>query len=45
MREAGQAPAGTEELILDVTDAGQIREAAAGIEELHGLVNLSLIHI
>jgi len=39
VREAGQAPAGTEELILDVTDAGQIREAAAGIEELHGLVN------
>ena len=39
MRKAGQAPAGTEELILDVTDAGQIREAAAGIEELHGLVN------
>ena len=39
VRRAGDAPAGTEEVLLDVTDADQIRAAAGGVEELHGLVN------
>jgi NAD(P)-dependent dehydrogenase (short-subunit alcohol dehydrogenase family) len=40
VRKQGDAPAGTEELLLDVTDEGQIRAAAEDVgEELHGLVN------
>jgi NAD(P)-dependent dehydrogenase (short-subunit alcohol dehydrogenase family) len=39
VRRAGDAPQGTEEVLLDVTDAAQIKAAAHGIEELHGLVN------
>jgi NAD(P)-dependent dehydrogenase (short-subunit alcohol dehydrogenase family) len=40
VRNKGDAPAGTEELLLDVTDAGQIRAAAEAVgDELHGLVN------
>jgi NAD(P)-dependent dehydrogenase (short-subunit alcohol dehydrogenase family) len=40
VREAGAAPAGTEELLLDVTNAEQIRAAADAVgDELHGLVN------
>jgi NAD(P)-dependent dehydrogenase (short-subunit alcohol dehydrogenase family) len=39
VRRAGDAPAGTREVILDVTDAERIRAAAAGIERLDGLVN------
>jgi NAD(P)-dependent dehydrogenase (short-subunit alcohol dehydrogenase family) len=40
VRKQGDAPAGTEELLLDVTDADQIRAAAEVVgDELHGLVN------
>jgi NAD(P)-dependent dehydrogenase (short-subunit alcohol dehydrogenase family) len=39
VRQPGQAPLGTEEVILDVTDAGQIRAAAEAVERLDGLVN------
>ena len=39
VRQEGQAPAGCEELLLDVTDDEQVRAAAAGIEALDGLVN------
>jgi NAD(P)-dependent dehydrogenase (short-subunit alcohol dehydrogenase family) len=39
VRRAGDAPSGTEEMLLDVTDADQIRAAADRVEELHGLVN------
>jgi NAD(P)-dependent dehydrogenase (short-subunit alcohol dehydrogenase family) len=39
VRREGDAPDGTEEVLLDVTDAGQISAAAAAIPELHGLVN------
>jgi NAD(P)-dependent dehydrogenase (short-subunit alcohol dehydrogenase family) len=39
VRKAGDAPEGTEEVLLDVTDADQIAAAAEGVEELHGLVN------
>jgi NAD(P)-dependent dehydrogenase (short-subunit alcohol dehydrogenase family) len=39
VRRAGDAPAGTEEVLLDVTDEDQVREAAERIGELHGLVN------
>ena len=39
VRRAGDAPAGTEELILDVTDAGQIAAAAASVDRLDGLVD------
>jgi NAD(P)-dependent dehydrogenase (short-subunit alcohol dehydrogenase family) len=39
VRKAGDAPAGTEEVLLDVTDEEQVRAAAAGVDELHGLVN------
>jgi NAD(P)-dependent dehydrogenase (short-subunit alcohol dehydrogenase family) len=39
VRRAGDGPAGTEEIILDVTDAGQVAAAAQAIPELHGLVN------
>jgi NAD(P)-dependent dehydrogenase (short-subunit alcohol dehydrogenase family) len=39
VRREGDAPEGTEEVILDVTDAEQIAAAAQAIPELHGLVN------
>ena len=39
VRRKGDAPAGTEEILLDVTDEDHVRAAAARIEELHGLVN------
>jgi NAD(P)-dependent dehydrogenase (short-subunit alcohol dehydrogenase family) len=39
VRRQGDAPEGTEELILDVTDAEEIAAAAARVPELHGLVN------
>jgi NAD(P)-dependent dehydrogenase (short-subunit alcohol dehydrogenase family) len=39
VRRRGDAPEGTEEVLLDVTDADQIRAAAEGVEELDGLVN------
>jgi NAD(P)-dependent dehydrogenase (short-subunit alcohol dehydrogenase family) len=39
VRREGDAPDGTEELLLDVTDPEQIRGAAERVDELHGLVN------
>jgi NAD(P)-dependent dehydrogenase (short-subunit alcohol dehydrogenase family) len=39
VRRAGDAPEGTVEVLLDVTDAEQIGAAAAEVDELHGLVN------
>ena len=39
VRREGDAPEGTEELLLDVTDAEQIRDAAESVDELNGLVN------
>ena len=39
VRREGDAPPNTEEILLDVTDAEQIRAAAEGIAELDGLVN------
>jgi NAD(P)-dependent dehydrogenase (short-subunit alcohol dehydrogenase family) len=39
VRRPGDAPDGTEEVLLDVTDGDQIAAAAEGVEELHGLVN------
>jgi NAD(P)-dependent dehydrogenase (short-subunit alcohol dehydrogenase family) len=39
VRAAGQAPEGTRELILDVTDAGSVAAAAADIRELDALVD------
>jgi NAD(P)-dependent dehydrogenase (short-subunit alcohol dehydrogenase family) len=39
VRRAGDAPARTEEVLLDVTAAAQIEAAAARVEGLHGLVN------
>jgi NAD(P)-dependent dehydrogenase (short-subunit alcohol dehydrogenase family) len=39
VRREGDAPAGTEELLLDVTDGEQVRAAAERVDELHGLVN------
>lgn len=39
VRRAGDAPDGTEELLLDVTDHEQVRAAARRVEELDGLVN------
>lgn len=39
VRREGDAPDGTEELLLDVTDAEQIRDAAERVDELNGLVN------
>ena len=38
-RQAGDAPPGTHELILDVTDSDAVTRAAAGIEELDALVD------
>ena len=39
MRQAGDAPPGTHELILDVTDSEAVTRAAVGIEELDALVD------
>ena len=39
VRREGDAPEGTEEVLLDVTDAEQIRGAAERVDELDGLVN------
>jgi NAD(P)-dependent dehydrogenase (short-subunit alcohol dehydrogenase family) len=39
VRRPGDAPKGTEELLLDVTDAGAIAAAGARIDRLDGLVN------
>ena len=39
VRREGDAPRGTEEILLDVTDADQIRAAALRVDELQGLVN------
>jgi len=39
VRRAGDAPAGTEEVLLDVTDDDQVWAAAKRIEQLDGLVN------
>jgi NAD(P)-dependent dehydrogenase (short-subunit alcohol dehydrogenase family) len=39
VRREGDAPDGTEQVLLDVTDADQIAAAAARVEELDGLVN------
>jgi NAD(P)-dependent dehydrogenase (short-subunit alcohol dehydrogenase family) len=39
VRSAGDAPRGTEEILLDVTDEDQVRAAAERVGELHGLVN------
>ena len=39
VRRAGDAPRGTEEVLLDVTDANQIAAVAESLDELHGLVN------
>jgi NAD(P)-dependent dehydrogenase (short-subunit alcohol dehydrogenase family) len=39
VRREGDAPADTEEILLDVTNEDQLRAAAERIEELHGLVN------
>lgn len=39
VRREGDAPKGTEELLLDITDAEQVAAAAERVPELHGLVN------
>lgn len=39
VRREGDAPEGTEEVLVDVTDEEQIRAAAARVDKLHGLVN------
>jgi NAD(P)-dependent dehydrogenase (short-subunit alcohol dehydrogenase family) len=39
VRRSGDAPEGAEEVLLDVTDAEQIRAAAEGVDGLDGLVN------
>jgi NAD(P)-dependent dehydrogenase (short-subunit alcohol dehydrogenase family) len=39
IRRRGDAPAGTEEVLLDVTDEEQVRAVAGSVDELHGLVN------
>jgi NAD(P)-dependent dehydrogenase (short-subunit alcohol dehydrogenase family) len=39
VRRAGDAPAKTEEVLLDVTDADQIGDAAGRVDELDALVN------
>ena len=39
VRNAGDAPDGTEEVLVDVTDEEQVRAAAARVDELHGVVN------
>jgi NAD(P)-dependent dehydrogenase (short-subunit alcohol dehydrogenase family) len=39
VRNAGDAPDGTEEVLLDVTDPAAIEAAAEGVDRLEGLVN------
>jgi NAD(P)-dependent dehydrogenase (short-subunit alcohol dehydrogenase family) len=39
VRRAGDAPTGTEEILLDVTDEDQVRAAAKQVGQLDGLVN------
>jgi NAD(P)-dependent dehydrogenase (short-subunit alcohol dehydrogenase family) len=39
VRNAGDAPEGTEEVLLDVTDEEQVHAAAASIDELYGLLD------
>ena len=39
VRRPGDAPDGTDEIVLDVTDAEHIAAAAARVDELHALVN------
>jgi NAD(P)-dependent dehydrogenase (short-subunit alcohol dehydrogenase family) len=39
VRTKGDAPAGTEEVLLDVTSEEQIRAVADSVDELHGLLN------
>jgi len=39
VRKRGDAPAGTEEVLLDVTDADAIASAAKRVERLDGLVD------
>jgi NAD(P)-dependent dehydrogenase (short-subunit alcohol dehydrogenase family) len=39
VRRAGDAPVGTDEVLLDVTDDEQVRAAAERIQQLDGLVN------
>jgi NAD(P)-dependent dehydrogenase (short-subunit alcohol dehydrogenase family) len=39
VRKPGDAPGGTEELTLDVTDTDQVRATASAVEELDALVN------
>jgi NAD(P)-dependent dehydrogenase (short-subunit alcohol dehydrogenase family) len=39
VRREGDAPEGTEEVLLDVTDEPQIQEASRRVDELQGLVN------
>jgi len=39
VRKTGDAPAGTEEVLLDVTDAGAIAAAAGRVDRLDGLVD------
>ena len=39
VRRPGDAPEGTQEVLLDVTDADQIRDAAGLVDQLDGLVN------
>jgi NAD(P)-dependent dehydrogenase (short-subunit alcohol dehydrogenase family) len=39
VRREGDAPEGTDEVLLDVTDAAQIQAVADEVDELHGLVN------
>jgi NAD(P)-dependent dehydrogenase (short-subunit alcohol dehydrogenase family) len=39
VRKPGDAPEGTEEVLLDVTDASAIAAAAAGVDRVDGLVN------
>lgn len=39
VRKPGDSPEGTTEVLLDVTDPAAVRAAAAGVDELQGLVN------
>jgi NAD(P)-dependent dehydrogenase (short-subunit alcohol dehydrogenase family) len=39
VRRSGDAPSGTEEVLLDVTDDDQVKAVADQVDELHGLVN------
>lgn len=39
VRRVGDAPTGTDEILLDVTNEDQVRAAAERVEELDGLVN------